>query len=157
MKIKNYFFVASIILLCNAFKAQQFQTGKAQIKNDLEWIPVLISHDGTNTNEGIEASYALTNCGGNETVLLKLKNTNNFSVKTQWVNQVITKDGKENYGNSKITFFALPPNSEKAGDCSGNNFPLVIKLNDFAVQANNFETFIGSNFFVIKPSNVNTK
>jgi len=57
------------------FGVLRSQTGK-------QWTPVLISMDGTNGFAGVEATYSLDKCGSNDIVLLRLKNTNSYSVKT---------------------------------------------------------------------------
>ncbi len=140
MKIQ-IFILLTIMLFCGVLTAQ---TNK-------EWKPVLISMDGSNGFAGVEATYMLEKCNSVDVVLLKLKNTNNYAVKTQWINSVVTKDGKDLFGtNSKISRIRIGANGEGAGDCSGNTVELTIKLSDFGILLNNFETFVGSNFFAAK-------
>jgi hypothetical protein len=64
---------------------------------------------------------------------------------------VQTSDGRDLFGTG-ISTINLPPRSETAGDCSGNNIQLVIKLNDYGIYPVGFKTIIGSNFQVTKKS-----
>lgn len=142
MKTQTLTFISAMMLF--------FGVINGQTTSNNEWHPVLISMDGTNGYLGVEASYSLSKCNSNDVVLLKLVNTNNYAVKAQWVNVVVTKDGKELYGNNKLVSVKLPASSEKAGDCDSKIVELTIKLSDFGVQTNNFDTFVGSNFNTIK-------
>ncbi len=167
MNIKKNIFIASIILFCGAMQAQgvklSAQPGNVQVNNtdnartQNEWKPFMLNHDGTNVNGGVQAVYALVKCNNEDVVLLKMNNTNSFSVKAQWINQIISKDGKENFDPAKITFISLPPNTETTGDCSGNTTQLMVKLSDLGVSLNNFETFVCSNFYAAKPGKAHTK
>jgi hypothetical protein len=119
--------------------------------NDNTWMPVLISNDGTNGNNGVEANYKLGKCNSFDVILLKLTNTNDYSVKAEWTNLVQTNDGRDLFGTG-VSFINLPPKSETAGDCSGSTTQLVIKLNDYGIYPVGFKAIIGSNFQVTKKS-----
>jgi hypothetical protein len=146
MKIKARIFF-SAMMFCFGVTANA-QTNKAA--NDNSWMPVLISNDGTNGNNGIEANYKLAKCNSFDVILLKLTNTNEYSVKAEWTNLVQTNDGRDLFGTG-ISSINLPPKSETAGDCSGNTV-LVIKLNDYGIYPVGFKAIIGSNFQVTKKS-----
>jgi len=124
------------------------QSVKAQINN--EWQPVLISSDGTNEFKGVVATYSLANCNSKEIVLVRFVNNNNYALKAQWRNLVQTEDGRDLFGTGEPLLIALAPGSETKGDCSGNNFQLIIKLSDFSVTNANFKTFIAANFEVTR-------
>lgn len=136
MNFKSLLFSALFVFLIGFTKAQ----------TNTAWTPVLISMDGTNSYNGIELNYQLTKCGNDDVLLLKLNNTNTYSVKAHWINVIKTKDGKELYGNSKLTTVTLGANAENSGDCKGKQSELKIKLSDFGVNANEFETIVGSSF-----------
>lgn len=110
------------------------------------WQPVWLSIDGTNSFHEVDAYYALTSCGGVETVLIKLVNHNNFSLKAEWKDMVLTLDDKQVFRSKEKNSILLKANSESAGDCSGNNIQLVVKYSDFAIDKKNFKTFITSEF-----------
>jgi hypothetical protein len=120
--------------------------GVATAQNSKEWKPVLNSPDGTNDNVGVVATYSLTNCIYGEVVLLKLVNNNARPLRAQWIHLVQTKDGKQLFGNAKQISLNLAAKSENTGDCSGNTIQLMIRLSDFGIKAENFETYIASNF-----------
>lgn len=138
MKIKNLILAAALIMMFGVAKAQQ----------NSQWIPVLTNVDGTNTFKGVEMYYSLSTCGTNEVVLLKLVNTNAQSVKAQWINDVVSNDTKEHYGQTKLVSVTLKANSETVGSCSNNTKELVVKLKDFGVAAKDFNTIVGSSFYV---------
>jgi hypothetical protein len=123
------------------------QSAIAQTKT--EWLPVLISSDGTNGYEGVVATYTLTNCNARQILLLKLVNTNNYAIKAKWRNLIQTSDGRDLFGTGDPLLMTLTPNSETKGACE-NNFQLTINLNDFGIKEIDFKTFIASDFEVIK-------
>jgi hypothetical protein len=136
MKYRSFLFSALFVFFIGFSKAQ----------TNTAWTPVLISMDGTNSYNGVELNYQLTKCGNDDVLLLKLTNTNTYSVKAHWINVIKTKDGKELYGNSKLTSVTLGANAENNGNCKGKPAELKIKLSDFGANASNFETIVGSSF-----------
>lgn len=136
MKYRSFLLSALFVFFIAFSKAQ---TNSA-------WTPVLISMDGTNSYNGIELNYQLTKCGNDDVLLLKLTNTNSFAVKAHWINVIKTKDGKELYGNSKLSTVTLGANAENSGNCKGKPTELKINLTDFGVKASDFETIVGSSF-----------
>jgi hypothetical protein len=146
MKIKALIFFGAIMFCFGIANAQTNKTA-----NDNTWMPVLISNDGTNGNNGVEAHYKLSKCNSFDVILLKFTNTNDYSVKAEWTNLVQTNDGRDLFGTG-ISSINLPPKSETAGDCSGNTTQLVIKLNDYGIYPVGFRAIIGSNFQVTKKS-----
>jgi len=140
MKIQTLIFFTAMLLFFGTFKAQ----------TNNEWQPVLISSDGTNEFKGVVATYSLATCNSKEIVLVKLVNNNNYALKAQWRNLVQTEDGRDLFGTGEPLLIALAPNSQTSGDCSGNNFQLIIKLSDFSIKSANFKTFIAANFEVTR-------
>lgn len=136
MKIQNLILITAMMLFFGVLKAQTSN----------EWQPVLISMDGTNSYKGVEATYSLGKCNNKDVVMLKLVNTNKFSVKAQWINVVVKKDGKELFGNSKLVSIKLPASDEVTGSCSSKAVELIINLSDLGIQASDVNTFVASNF-----------
>lgn len=137
MKLRSLLFLALFTFAFTFSKAQQVNAS---------WTPVLISVDGTNAYNGVEMDFQLTKCGADDVVLLKLKNTNSFAVKAHWITVIKTTDGKELYGNSKLTTLNLPANDQLTGNCKTKPYELKINLSDFGINAAQFETIVGSNF-----------
>lgn len=142
MKIKSLIFLFALMLFASATKAQ----------NNVEWQPVLISMDGTNGFQGVDAYYSVSNCVSGDVVFLKLVNNNTYSVKAEWINAIQTKDGKELFGSQVLNKISIAPKSEVKGDCQaqGNTLTLKVNLADYGTKTSNFSTIVGSNFNVIK-------
>ena len=138
MKIKNLILIAALMMMFGVVRSQ----------NAVEWTPVLVSMDGTNTFKGVEMYYSLSNCGGNDVVLVKLINSNAKTVKAQWVNAIVSIDEKEHYGKTKLVSVNLKANSESIGVCNAKPTELVIKLSDYGVSVKDFKTIVGSSFYV---------
>lgn len=138
MKFKNLILIAALTVMFVATNAQ----------NNIEWTPILVSMDGTNTFKGVEAYYTLSNCGGSDVVIIKLKNTNDKTVKAQWVNAIVSADEKEHYGKTKLVSVNLKATSETVGACNAKPTELVVKLSDYGVTLKEFKTIVGSSFYV---------
>lgn len=138
MKIKNLILIASLVMMFGVTKAQ----------NNVEWTPILVSMDGTNTFKGVEAYYSLSNCGGKDVLIIKLINTNNKAVKAQWVNAIVSNDEKEHYGKTKLVSVNLKATSESVGACNSKPSELIVKLSDYGVTLKEFKTIVGSSFYV---------
>ncbi|MBK6522476.1 MAG: hypothetical protein IPG08_09120 [Sphingobacteriaceae bacterium] len=138
MKIKNLIVIAALMMMFGVVKAQ----------TNVEWTPILVSMDGTNTFKGVEAYYSLSNCGGSDVVIIKLKNTNDKAVKAQWVNAIVSNDEKEHYGKTKLVSVSLKATSESVGACNTKATELIVKLSDYGVTLKEFKTIVGSSFYV---------
>ena len=138
MKIKSIIFLAVMVLFIGALKSQ----------SNSPWTPVLVSMDGTNTYKGVEMYYSLSKCGNKDVVLVKLINTNSNAVKAQWITAVVSNDNKEHYGKTQLVSVNLKANSESVGACNSKPSELVIKLADFGVTSEQFQTIVGSSFYV---------
>ena len=115
------------------------------------WSPIGLDVAGHNKVNGIEASYQLNNCNGEDVVFVQLINHNKYAVTVEWYPAVFTKESKwirkENLSDKKS--IALNPNAELAGDCSGTNQMMMIHLKDFSITADNFFRYGTSNFSVL--------
>ena len=115
------------------------------------WNPIGLTVSGHNTINGVDASYQLNTCNGEDVVFVKLVNHNTYAVTVEWYPAVFTQDQqwikKENL-TDKISV-ALAPNIELAGDCSGTKSGMLIRLSDFSVQPLNFFRYGATNFSVI--------
>jgi uncharacterized protein YpmB len=144
MKMRTLILAAALMMMFGMAKAQNQPTNKA---GKSQWIPVLTNVDGTNTYKGVEMYYSISSCGASEVIFLKLVNTNSQTVKAQWINDVISNDTKEHYGQTKLVSVTLKPNSEVIGSCSSNIKELTVKLKDYGVEAKDVNTIVGSSFY----------
>ncbi len=138
MKMRNLILAAALLMMFGVARAQ----------SNSQWIPVLTNVDGTNTFKGVEMYYSLSACGTSDVVLLKLVNTNAQTVKAQWINDVVSNDTKEHYGQTKLVYVTLKPNSEVIGSCTTKIKELLVNLKDYGVEAKDFNTIVGSSFYV---------
>lgn len=136
--MRNLVLIAALMMMFGVVRSQ----------TSVQWTPVLVNVDGTNTFKGVELYYSLSTCGANEVVLLKLVNTNAKTVKAQWINDIVTNDNAEHYGKTKLVSVNLNANSEVVGSCNTKTKELLVKLKDYGVEAKNFYTIIGSSFYV---------
>lgn len=140
MKIKSLITIAAFLFCAGFLKSQ----------TSINWQTAAIGMDGTNGYNGVEVYYALSTCNANEVVSLKLINHNNYDVKAQWINVVVSNDGKEHYGSSKLVSYKLAANAEVIGDCKDKTATLTFKLSDYGIKASDLRIFVGSNFDVTK-------
>jgi hypothetical protein len=133
---KNLLYLTFSLFLFSGIKAQT--TGN--------WNGILLSTDGTNGLNGVKAFYKVTTCNNNEVIELKFINTNNYTVKAGWKDIIVTKANNNLSGNDRQDSLTLAPHAEIAGDCSGNNAELTVKLSDFGTDVYDFKTFLASGF-----------
>jgi uncharacterized protein YpmB len=143
MKMRNLILAAALMMMFDVATAQN----SAKAQSNSQWIPVLTNVDGTNTFKGVEMYYSVSKCGSDDVVLLKLVNTNAQAVKAQWINDVISNDTKEHYGQTKLVTMSLKANSEVMSTCDNKVKELTLKLKDYGVEAKDFNTIVGSSFF----------
>lgn len=135
-------------LLYLAFSFFLFSGIKAQTNEN--WQGILLSTDGTNALNGVKAYYKVAACNNNEVIMLKFVNTNSYTVKAGWKDMIITKNNNKLTGNNTQDSLTLAPHAEIAGDCSGNNTELTVKLSDFGTDIYDFKTFLATGFdFII--------
>lgn len=136
MKNLSTIFIAVFLLLLSFAKAQSTQN----------WQPVLNNYDGTNLNEGVEATCLLSQCNNNDVLIFKLVNSTNKKFKATWYLTIQTKDGNKHTGNNAQYTLILKPNSDNVGDCSGSVKELIIKLSDYGVTKDNYEYLMANGF-----------
>lgn len=121
-----------------------------QLNAQAIWSPIGLDVVGRNMISGVEASYQLNNCNGEDVVFVKLINHNNYTVTVEWYPAVFTKElkwiRKENPTDKKSV--DINPNAALTGDCSVSNPSMMILLKDFSVDAANFKRYGTTNFAV---------
>lgn len=121
-----------------------------QLNAQTTWSPIGLDVVGHNKMNGVEASYQLGTCNGNDVVFIKLINQNSFDVTVEWYPAVFTNTltwiKKETPADKKS--IDVNSGAELTGDCSASNPSLMILLNDFPVAVNNFIRFGTTNFTV---------
>ena len=117
-----------------------------------EWQPVFLQVTGDNHMDGVEASFQINACNGEDVIYVKFINHNNYPVKVEWFDAVFTQDltwiNKEQASDKKS--LTIPANKEAKGECSGNLFPeLYVKVKTFVAEKKNFKRYHASQLMVI--------
>ena len=144
--MNNYRLRTLIFVTCIIF----FTTVKAQ--KNLDWQPVTLNvHDGTNAVSGIQAYCALATCSGSPRLLIKLINSNPYTIRAGWKDAVLINNNDERHFGSKAQdSVTIGAKSEITGDCSGTNPQLVLDLSDFGANTENFTELLTPDFDFVK-------
>ena len=133
------FFISFLVFSFNGFSQQS-------------WSPIGLTVSGANSYNGVDAFYQLSNCNGEDAVLVKFVNHNAYAVTIEWYPGVFSTEQKwirkENLADKKS--IVLNPNAELAGDCTAANPCMIILLKDFSLAATNFARYGTSNFSITK-------
>jgi hypothetical protein len=97
-----------------------FAVIKAQAPSNIvsgNWQSAVLRADGQTNVNGVESYCMKMSCNGEDYIVIKLKNTNNYQVKVEWTDAIFY-NGVWNPANG-VKKLVLPASSESAGDCSG--------------------------------------
>lgn len=102
--------------------------------------------------DGVEASFQLNTCNGEDVVYLKFINHSSNPVKLEWTDAVFTHElkwiNKDEAKDKKS--LQIPAKAEVKGNCSNNVDPeLFVKLKDFVIDKKDFKRYSASHLKVI--------
>lgn len=145
MNKKKRFF----IFLISLFISGTYQV-HAQVNT--EWQPIYLTPGGGNTIDGVEASFQVNTCNGEDIIYIKYFNHNGYSVNLEWFDAVFTQELK--WINSELPdekkSLQLPANKGIVGECSNNLYPeLVIKVKKFVADKKDVKRYLASRLIVI--------
>jgi hypothetical protein len=135
---------AVFFLLAVVFSSETFSQSS--------WTGIHLTVAGYNTVDGVEASFQLGKCNGEEVVFLKLINHNDYPVTVTWNDAIFTQELKW-VQKEKIEekSFVLNANEEVIGNCgSGSASELRIPLKDFIKNKKDFKRYGAANFAVAR-------
>lgn len=117
-----------------------------------DWQPIYLLATGANTMDGVEASFQLNTCNGEDVVHVKFINHNEYAVKLEWFDDVFTQElkwiNKEQAGNKKS--ITLAAKAEAKGACLNNSHPeLIIKVKDFVATKKDFKRYSSSQLMIV--------
>ncbi len=121
-----------------------------------EWIPIGLTASGKNIQSGVEAFYQLDKCNKEHVVFIKFINHNTYEVIVEWYDAVFTKDLKwvNNKNADLLKSLTIGVNEAVTGDCSNESQKeLVVKVNDFISNVNDFNLFRINSFKVSSKNN----
>jgi hypothetical protein len=133
--MKKIVFTAFIMVLCSL-------SGYSQ-----SWSDALIRADGKKNLDGVEALYSKTTCNGEDVLLIKFINHNNYDVKLMWINAAYSK-GEWIYAIEQSKF-EITSDTEISGSCDSNNM-LFVKIKSILSNPQDFEHFSVSGLSVTK-------
>ena len=118
---------------------------KGQTNSD--WQPIYLLVTGGNIIDGVEASFQLNTCNGEDIVYIKFVNHTAKSVKLEWFDAVFTQEikwiNKDKADDKKS--LVLGANAEEKGSCLMDSpTVLTIKLKDFVEDKKNFKRYSAS-------------
>jgi hypothetical protein len=129
-----------------------FAPVKMHAQTKSEWQPIFLLVTGGNTMDGVEASFQINTCKGEDVVFVKFINHNAYPVKLEWFDAVFTQEQKwvnEERVSAKKSL-TLPANSEAKGECANNSYPiLLVKVKDFVPSKKDVKRYSTSQLKVI--------
>lgn len=138
-------------LLLLSFILVSFLIKRLDAQNN-DWQPIYLLVTGANTMDGVEASFQLNTCNGEDIIFVKFFNHNEYPVKLEWFDGVFTQElkwvNKEQPGDKKT--ITLPARTEVKGDCINNPYPeLIIKSKDFVISNKAVKRYSSAQLLVI--------
>lgn len=117
-----------------------------------DWQPIYLLVSGANTMEGVEASFQLNTCNGEDVIYVKFINHNEYAVKLEWFDGVFSQElkwvNKEQAGDKKT--ITVPAKAEAKGTCLNNsNLELVIKVKDFVANKKDVKRYSTSQLMIV--------
>lgn len=146
MNKKNCFFIFLISL---------FISGTCQVhaQSITDWQPIYLTPGGGNTIDGVEASFQVNTCNGEDIIYLKYFNHNEYAVKLEWFDAIFTQELKwiNNEQPDEKKSLQLRANKGIVGECSNNLYPeLVIKVKKFVADKKDVKRYLASRLIVVK-------
>lgn len=127
-----------------------FGEANAQTDTSSAWQPMHLNVSGSNIVNGVEASFQLNKCNGEDVVFVKFINRNTHAVEIEWYDAVFTQEKKwikkENAADKKS--LSIPANSEVVGDCAGKNELMVVKMKSFDISPTMLQFYSASQFSI---------
>jgi hypothetical protein len=115
------------------------------------WTPIGLSVNGKNIQNNVEAFYKLDKCNNEDVIFIKFINYNANSVTINWEDAIFTQNRKwiNNVNMDGKKSLKIEANEVAVGECLSSIYPqLVIKVNDFIENIEDFKLFITNSFQV---------
>lgn len=135
MRYQRLLLTIIFVVFCFSIKS------KAQI--NVAWQPMYLTVSGSNLVDGVEGFFAQSSCNSEPVILIKFVNHNTYDVKISWYDGVFLTDNKWLNKSDIKDLKKLQLNAEKelAGDCSGTNPLLMIKIMNELGVATKFKRY----------------
>lgn len=132
-----------------------FSKLQVNAQTNSEWQPVGQTADGSGRIDGVETFFQINECNGKNVIYIRFINRNNYSIKLEWFDAVLTQElnwiFKDKLADKKSLI--INANSDLAGECSvssGNVLKqsthpvLLIEMKNFVVDKNNFNQYFAT-------------
>ena len=144
MKKKLHLSVLLFILILSSLHKVGAQT--------IDWQPIFLQVTGVNTMDGVEASFQINTCNGEDVIYIKFINHNKYNVKLEWFDAVFSQElkwiNKDQASDKKS--LVLPAYKEAKGECSSKLYPeLIVKSKDFVADKKDIKRYSTSQLKVI--------
>ena len=128
-----------------------FLPHQANAQSKQEWQPIYLNIVGDNKMNGVEASYQVSTCNGEEMIYIKFVNSNNYPVKIEWFDAVFTQAStwinKEKDSDKKS--LTLAAKAEAKGECSKKLYlELCVQQKNFIVDKKDFKRYMTDQLMV---------
>src|SRR6266498_1174437 len=101
-------YILAFTIAALTFKAQQAVT----------WKNAILRSDGQSQLEGVQSFCQKTTCNGEDVVLIKFVNNNNYKVRVEWTDAIWVKGVWYYAKNAAKKVLVLDANSTTVGQCS---------------------------------------
>lgn len=126
-------------------------SSRMNAQSDADWQPIYLQVTGHNMMDGVEASFQVRTCNGEDLIYIKYINHNDYAVKLEWFDAVFTQAlkwiNKEQAADKKT--IQLAAKEEAMGKCSNNLYAeLIVKVKDFTADKKDFKRYSASRLLV---------
>lgn len=128
-----------------------FLSHQANAQSKQEWQPIYLNIVGDNKMNGVEASFQVNTCNGEDMIYIKFVNQNGYPVKVEWFDAVFTQAStwinKEKDSDKKSLILAAK--AEAKGECSKKLYPeLCVEEKLFIADKKDFKRYMANQLMV---------
>ena len=137
--MKKLTHIIILLLATMAMRGQQAVT----------WQNAILRADGQNQLEGVQSFCQKTICNGEEVVLVKFVNNNNYKVRVEWIDAIWVKGVWYYPQNATKKVLVLDANSNTAGTCGGEE-KLKVRITNIISNPQDFGHYTVSGLAINK-------
>ena len=140
-----------ISFLISLVFAIYFLPHQASAQSKQEWLQIYLNIVGDNKMNGVEASFQVNTCNGEDMIYIKFVNQNDYPVKIEWFDAVFTQAStwinKEKNSDKKSLILAAK--AEAKGECFKKLYPeLCVEEKVFVADKKDFKRYMANQLMV---------